>query len=163
MKKKLKCWLKKWWEIDYVGLDAPDSYRCASWIVFQIIVSAIIFIGIYAWHKGFQVEFNRIDILACAFVSAYIVVFAYVYIQINRSIARRQVFTKRNARMFIRLSNILSVISILSVSIFSRYSNDGLWVVLLILLSFLASMALQTAGWMINKGIQMQEEQELTI
>jgi uncharacterized membrane protein YdbT with pleckstrin-like domain len=95
-------------------------------------------------------------------VLVFIAVFVYVFVQINKSIAQRKVFTKRNARLFIRLSNVLSVISILSVSIFSRYFN-GIWVVLLMLLSFLASMALQTAGWMINKGIQMQEEQELTI
>ena len=162
MKEKLKSWFRKWWEIDYQVLDEPDCYSCASWIVLQTMLSAVVFLGIYAWNKDFQIEFNHIDLLACAFVLVFIAVFVYVFVQINKSIAQRKVFTKRNARLFIRLSNVLSVISILSVSIFSRYFN-GIWVVLLMLLSFLASMALQTAGWMINKGIQMQEEQELTI
>lgn len=162
MKEKLKSWFRKWWEIDYQVLDEPDGYSCASWIVFQTLLMAAVFLGIYVWNKDFQIEFNRIDLLACAFVLVFIAAFVYVFIQIYKSIAERKVFTKRNARLFIRLSNVLSVISILSVSIFSRYFN-GIWVVLLMLLSFLASMALQTAGWMINKGIQMQEEQELTI
>lgn len=162
MKEKLKSWFRKWWEIDYQVLDEPDGYSCASWIVFQTLLMAAVFLGIYAWNKDFQIEFNHIDLLACAFVLVFIAAFVYVFIQINKSIAERKVFTKRNARLFIRLSNVLSVISILSVSIFSRYFN-GIWVVLLMLLSILASMALQTAGWMINKGIQMQEEQELTI
>ena len=162
MKEKLKSWFRQWWEIDYQVLDEPDGYSCASWIVFQTLLMAAVFLGIYVWNKDFQIEFNRVDLLACAFVLVFIAAFVYVFIQINKSIAERKVFTKRNARLFIRLSNVLSVISILSVSIFSRYFN-GIWVVLLMLLSFLASMALQTAGWMINKGIQMQEEQELTI
>lgn len=162
MKEKLKSWFRKWWEIDYQVLDEPDGYSCASWIVLQTMLSAVVFLGIYAWNKDFQIEFNRIDLLACSFVLVFIAVFVYVFVQINKSIAQRKVFTKRNARLFIRLSNVLSVISILSVSIFSRYFN-GIWVVLMMLLSFIASMALQTAGWMINKGIQMQEEQELTI
>lgn len=162
MKEKLKSWFRKWWEIDYQVLDEPDGYSCTSFIVFQVIVSAVIFLGIYAWNKDFHVEFKRVDLLACAFVAVFIAAFVYVFIQINKSIAQRKVFTKHNAHLFIRLSNVLGIISILSVSIFSRYS-EGIWVVLMMLLSFIASMALQTAGWMINKGIQMQEEQELTI
>ena len=163
MKEKLKSWFRKWWEIDYQVLDEPDGYSCASWIVFQTLLMAAVFLGIYVWNKDFQIEFNHVDLLACAFVLVFIAAFVYVFIQINKSIAERKVFTKRNARLFIRLSNVLSlsVVAILSVSISSRYF--GMCVVLMMSLSFIASMALQTAGWMINKGIQMQEEQELTI
>ena len=72
-----------------------------------------------------------------------------------------KVFTKDNARLLTRMGNLVTLFSFaLSALIFdiSQY-----WTVFVTTFSFLIGGALELTGWMIQRGIDMQKEQELTV
>ena len=136
MKETLKKWYQKLWKSDYELLEDPDGYSCTSWIIVKTIATTSLLIWLFAFVKDYNIVFGRTDLIVCIFVIPCVAAYVYVYVQINKSIAERKVFTYRNAH---------------------------LWVILLLLFNSLGSMALNLAGWMIHKGIKMQEEQDLTI
>ena len=140
MKETLKKWYQKLWKSDYELLEDPDGYSCTSWIIVKTIATIV-----------------------CIFVIPCVAAYVYVYVQINKSIAERKVFTYRNARLFIRLSFFIGIGGGAILIVPLATISDHLWVILLLLFNSLGSMALNLAGWMIHKGIKMQEEQDLTI
>ncbi len=161
MKETLKKRFQKWWNSDYELLEDPDGYSCTSWIIVKTIAITALLVWLFAFVKDYNIVFDRIDLIVCIFTIPCVAAYIYVYVQINKSIAERKVFTYRNARLFIRLSYIIGGGCMMIVPLATI--SDHLWVVLLLLFNSLGSMALNLAGWMIHKGIKMQEEQDLTI
>jgi len=161
MKETLKKWFQKWWNSDYEVLEEPDGYSCTSWIIVKTIAITALLIWLFAFIKDYNIVFDRKDLIVCIFAIPCVAAFVYVYVQINKSIAERKVFTYRNARLLIRLSQIIGGGSVMIVPL--AVISDHLWVVLLLLFNSMGAMALNSAGWMIHKGIKMQEEQDLTI
>lgn len=161
MKETLKKWFQKWWNCDYEVLEDPDGYSCTSWIIVKTIAITALLILMFAFLKDFNIVFDCKDLIVCIFAIPYVAAYVYVYVQINKSIAERKVFTYRNARLLIHLSYIIGGCNIMIVPL--AVISDHLWIILLLLFNSLASMALNLAGWMIHKGIKMQEEQDLTI
>lgn len=161
MKKILKKWFQKWWNIDCEVLEDPNGYSCTSWIIVKIIAITALLVWLFAFIKDYNIVFDRKDLIVSIFAIPCVAAFVYVYVQINKSIAERKVFTYRNARLLIRLSQIIGGGSVMIVPL--AVISDHLWVVFLLLFNSMGAMALNSAGWMIHKGIKMQEEQDLTI
>lgn len=163
MKETLKKRFQKWWNSDYEVLEAPDGYSCTSWIIVKTIAITALLVWLFAFVKDYNIVFDRTDLIVFIFTIPCVAAYVYVYVQINKSIAERKVFTYRNARLFIRLSFFIGIGGGAILIVPLATISDHLWVVLLLLFNSLGSMALNLAGWMIHKGIKMQEEQDLTI
>ena len=157
----MKNWIKNWWNIDYLSLEDSSAYKQPWSIVISVVLYLLLDLWLFIGIQESVPSFGNKDLKVCALMIVFLICFIYIWIKIGRNIRQGKVFTKDNARLLTRMGNLVTLFSFaLGALIFdiSQY-----WTVFVTTFSFLIGGALELTGWMIQRGIDMQKEQELTI
>lgn len=157
----MKNWIKNWWNIDYLYLEDSSAYKQPWSIVISVVLYLLLDLWLFIGIQESVPSFGKKDLKVCALMIVFLIFFIYIWIKIGRNIRQGKVFTKDNARLLTRMGNLVTLFSFaLGALIFdiSQY-----WTVFVTTFSFLIGGALELTGWMIQRGIDMQKEQELTV
>lgn len=157
----MKNWIKNWWNIDYLSLKDSSAYKQPWSIVISVVLYLLLDLWLFIGIQESVPSFGKKDLKVCALMIVFLIFFIYIWIKIGRNIRQGKVFTKDNARLLTRMGNLVTLFSfVLGALIFdiSQY-----WTVFVTTFSFLIGGALELTGWMIQRGIDMQKEQELTV
>lgn len=157
----MKNWFKKWWNLDCAELDVATAYSNPWGIVFGAVLQLALYFWFFLCTKDETPSFDAKDLKVCALLVAFILCLVYLCVQISRSIKDGKVFSRRNARLIVRMGGLVELFSFVLLVVVG--GTPHYWAVFMAAFSMLVGTALQMLGWMINRGVTMQEEQELTI
>ncbi len=157
----MKKWIKNWWNIDFLALENSTAYNHPWGIIISVILYLLLDLWLFLGIQDCVPSFESKDLRVCALFIVYLICFIYIWVKIGKNIKLGKIFTKENARLLTRLGNLVTLFSFaLSALIFDL---PHYWTIFVVTFSFLIGGAFELTGWMIQRGIDMQKEQELTI